>query len=144
MRAGAFAVVFDDTRQILFGHRRDIDAWNLPAGGVESGDAPWDAVLREGRKEVGVDAEDVRLTRLYWKPELDELVFSFGCRIVSGTPTTSDEADQIGNFRSDDLPSNTGPTQVERVCDAIGGGPATIRGRRGAGMRELFGVERPA
>ena len=32
MQAGAFAAIFDDKRQVLLCHRRDIDAWNLPGG----------------------------------------------------------------------------------------------------------------
>ncbi len=74
MKAGAFAVIFDDHDRVLLCHRRDIDAWNLPGGGVEQGETPWDATVREVREEVGVDAEVVRLTGLYWKPGSDELV----------------------------------------------------------------------
>ena len=77
MRAGAFAVIFDERGRVLLCHRRDIDAWNLPGGRVEAGEAPWDAALREVREEVGVDANVIRLIGLYWKPNTDELVFSF-------------------------------------------------------------------
>lgn len=37
---GAFAVIFDDRQRVLLCHRRDMDAWNLPGGGVESGELP--------------------------------------------------------------------------------------------------------
>jgi 8-oxo-dGTP diphosphatase len=140
MRAGAFAVIVDNGRRVLLCHRRDIDAWNLPGGGVAGGEAPWDAALREIREEVGVDAEIVRLTGLYWKPETDELVFNFECRIVSGTPTTSDEADRVGYFSLEDLPPNTGPKHVERIRDALSGGPPTLRIQTGPRMRDLFGA----
>jgi len=33
---GAFAIIFDDAGRVLLCHRRDIDVWNLPGGGVES------------------------------------------------------------------------------------------------------------
>jgi len=144
MRAGAFAVIFDGTRRVLLCHRRDIDAWNLPGGGVEDGEAPWDAVLREMREEVGVEADVVRLTGLYWKPERDELVFNFECRIVSGTPSTSDEADRVGYFGIDELPANTGAKHVERIRDAVSGGPVALRVQTGPGMRDLFGTAKPA
>ncbi|TMC03400.1 MAG: NUDIX domain-containing protein [Chloroflexi bacterium] len=120
MKAGAFAVIFDDHDRVLLCHRRDIDAWNLPGGGVEQGETPWDATVREVREEVGVDAEVVRLTGLYWKPGSDELVFNFECRVTGGSPTTSDEADQVGYFEFEALPPNTAPKQVEarRAGDA--------------------------
>lgn len=144
MRAGAFAVIFDDTRRVLLCHRRDIDAWNLPGGGVENGEAPWDAAVREVREEVGIETAVVRLTGLYWKPQTDELVFNFECRVVSGTPTTSDEADQVGYFSIDELPPNTGRKHVERIRDALGGGPAALQVQTGPGMRDLFGAAKPA
>ena len=138
MRAGAFAIILDTQRRVLLCHRRDLDAWNLPGGAIEDGEAPWDAVVREVREEVGVDASVVRLTGLYWKPTTAELVFSFECRAASETPTTSDEADRVGYFGIDGLPTNTGPKHVERIRDALGGGPAVLRVQTGKGMRDLF------
>ena len=144
MRAGAFAVIFDDRRRVLLCHRRDIDAWNLPGGGVEDGEAPWDAALREVREEVGVEADVVRLTGLYWKPDTQELVFNFECRVRSGTPTTSDEADSVGYFALEDLPPNTAPKQVERIRDALAGGTVAVRVQAGPGIRDLLaGRSRP-
>ncbi len=88
--AGAYGVIFDkvgaDARgvslgagvkhahrlrpvgRVLFCHRRDCDFWNLPGGGVESGEAPWQAVVREVREEVGLEVEVVRLAGLYAGP----------------------------------------------------------------------------
>ena len=144
MIVGAFTVIFDRDRQVLLCHRRDFDVWNLPGGGVEDNEAPWDAAVRETREEVGVDIEVVRLTGLYWKPERDELVFNFECRIVSGTPSTSDEADRVGYFGIDELPANTGAKHVERTRDAVSGGPVALRVQTGPGMRDLFGTAKPA
>ena len=119
MQAGAFAVIFDGQDRVLLCHRGDLDIWNLPGGGVEQGETPWDAVVREVREEVGVDAEVVRLTGVYWKPRTDELVFNFECRITRGSPGTSDEADDVRFFAFDGLPRNTVPKQVERIGDAL-------------------------
>ena len=66
---GAFAIICDEKRRVLLCHRRDIDAWNLPGGRVEEGEAPWDAAIRETREEVGLEVEVTRLTGLYWRPE---------------------------------------------------------------------------
>jgi len=139
MRMGAFAVIFDDERRVLLCHRRDIDAWNLPGGRVEDGEAPWDAVIRETREEVGLDVEISRLTGLYWKPDTAELVFSFECQVVSGTPGLSDEADKVGRFPVDGLPTNTGRKHVERIRDALADSPPVMRVQTGPGMRALLG-----
>jgi ADP-ribose pyrophosphatase YjhB (NUDIX family) len=55
MHAEAFATIFDDKRRVLLCRRRDIDAWNLPGGGVEAGETPWHAAVREVREEVGLE-----------------------------------------------------------------------------------------
>jgi 8-oxo-dGTP diphosphatase len=139
VKAGAFAVIFDEQDRVLLCHRRDIDAWNLPGGGVEEGETPWDAAVREVREEIGVQAEIIRLTGLYWKPGSGELVFNFECRVTGGSPTTSDEADAVGYFAFDSLPSNTAPKQVERVADALSRAPAPfLRSQSGPSIRDLI------
>ena len=134
---GAFGVIFDADRRVLLCHRRDMDAWNLPGGGVEDGESPWDAAVREVREEVGLDVEIVRLSGLYWKPRTMEVVFNFECRIRSGTPTTSDEADEVRYFSVDELPPNTAPKQIERIHDALLPGTA-LRSQEGSTTAEML------
>ncbi len=52
---GAFAIIFDNHQRVLLSHRRDMDAWNLPGGGVESGETPVEAVIREVTEETGLE-----------------------------------------------------------------------------------------
>ena len=51
---GTFAIIFDDQGRVLLCHRRDLDVWNLPGGGLESGELPTEAVLREVKEETGL------------------------------------------------------------------------------------------
>jgi 8-oxo-dGTP pyrophosphatase MutT (NUDIX family) len=34
---GAFAIIFDEDGRVLLCHRRDMDLWNLPGGGMDAG-----------------------------------------------------------------------------------------------------------
>jgi hypothetical protein len=59
-----------------------------------------------------------RLAGIYFKPEKNEIVFSFVCTVLSGQLVLNDEADKIEYFSINKLPSNTPPKQVERMKDA--------------------------
>lgn len=52
---GAFSIIFDEQGRVLLCHRRDMDAWNLPGGGAESGELPTEAAIRETKEETGLD-----------------------------------------------------------------------------------------
>ena len=117
---GAFAVILDQQRRVLLCHRRDLDIWNLPGGGVESGELPTEAVVREVKEETGLDVAIDRLVGVYGKTDKDELVFAFVCRIVGGEIAVTDEADKCEYFEVERIPSNTAPKHVGRIHDALG------------------------
>lgn len=116
---GAFAIVFDELDRVLLSHRRDLDVWNLPGGGVESGELPTEAAVRETKEETGLDVLIERLVGVYGKGDKDELVFAFACRAIGGQLSATDEADESRYFAIEDIPTNTSPKQVERIQDAI-------------------------
>ena len=116
---GAFAILLDTQQRVLLCHRRDRDLWNLPGGGVESGETPWQGVIREVREEVGLDVVITKLTGIYKDPHRDDIVFSFLCEITGGEPTLSNEADDIAYFAFDDLPTNTHLTHIQRIADVL-------------------------
>jgi putative flavoprotein involved in K+ transport len=62
-RTGAYAVLVDREDRILLAlwNEGDRPAWTLPGGGVEPGETPEDAAVREVREETGFDVELVRL-----------------------------------------------------------------------------------
>lgn len=116
---GAFAIIFDESKKILFSHRRDSDFWNLPGGGAEEGEAPWQTVTREVKEETQLEVEILRLVGVYGKDYKNEIVFAFECKIIGGKLGLTDEADQHKYFAFKDIPKNTSLKQIERVKDAL-------------------------
>lgn len=117
---GAFAIIFDECERVLLCHRRDLNLWNLPGGGVESGELPNEAVVREVEEETGLEVVIERLVGVYGKVyKRDELVFSFVCRVVGGELMLTDEADECKYFAINDIPVDTIPKHVERIFDAL-------------------------
>lgn len=123
---GVFAIIFDQQKRVLLCHRRDHDLWNLPGGGLETGEAPWQGVVREVKEEVGLEVAVVDLAGVYSKPQQNEIVFSFICQIVGGKLTPSSEADRIAYFAFDQIPPNTLLKHMERIKDALDGLDKTI------------------
>lgn len=113
---GVFGIITNNNKEVLLCHRRDYDLWNLPGGGMEHGESPWDTVVREIKEEIGVSATITQLLGIYSKPEKNEVVFMFECTI-EGAPTLTDEADKIEYFPLETIPSNTSPKQVDRIKD---------------------------
>ncbi len=70
-KLGAFAIILDTQQRVLLCHSRDLDLWNLPGGGVESGEAPWGAVVREVYEETRLRVGIERLAGIYSKRSCD-------------------------------------------------------------------------
>ena len=116
---GVFAVIFDKQKRVLLCHRRDMDVWNLPGGGMEPGELPTETAIRETLEETGLHVEIERLVGVYNKSNKKELVFVFTAIPNSGKLTLNDEADKLAYFALDEFPKNTMPKHVERVQDAL-------------------------
>lgn len=59
-RAGVGAVIFDSRGRVLALKRSDIPgSWQLPQGGLEAGEEPPDAVLREIAEETSINSADL-------------------------------------------------------------------------------------
>jgi len=137
---GAFGILFDGDGRVLLCHRRDLDLWNLPGGGVRPGEAPWEGVVREVAEETGLKVGVERLAGIYVKPQAGEIVFSFVCRAVGGALTPTDEADQLEYFPPERLPPNTSRKQAERIADAVVGDVRVVlKEQRGPSSRTRAG-----
>lgn len=136
---GAFGIIFDAHDRVLLSHRRDLDVWNLPGGGVEHGELPTEAVVRETKEETGLDVVVERLVGVYGKENENDFVFAFVCRVVGGQLSATDEADESRFFQVADIPFNTSPKQVERIRDALNDNAQPVfRRQTGPSTREFL------
>ncbi len=124
-RVGVSAVIFNEGR-VLLAHRRDIDWWNLPGGGMEAGETVDEALKREVLEETGLEVEIERLVGVYSKPLKQEVMLTFRCRIVGGTLGATEESRACCYFPPDALPPNTLPKHRQRVEDALLDRPEAI------------------
>jgi ADP-ribose pyrophosphatase YjhB (NUDIX family) len=118
-RIGVFALIFNQEKQILLGHRRDIDWWNLPGGGMELGETVDEALCREVREETGLEVKVGRLVGVYSKPQKQEVVLTFICQVIDGTLQPTVETRENRYFAPDALPGNTLPKHRQRIEDAL-------------------------
>ena len=139
VRLGAFAVVFDDEGRLLVCHRRDLDVWDLPGGGVEAGEAPWDAVVREVAEETGLEVRVDGLTGVYRKPA--ELVLVFACGVTGGALRLTEETDAHDWRAVHALPANMSPNHRQRVHDAVAYAAAARSAAAGAAVAPALRVQ---
>jgi 8-oxo-dGTP pyrophosphatase MutT (NUDIX family) len=89
--------------------------WNLPGGRVETHEAPWEAVVREVEEETGLHVQVEKLIGVYAVQQKQDLAFNCLCQVTGGALRHSPESDQLGWFRSGEIPANTLPRHVERI-----------------------------
>jgi 8-oxo-dGTP diphosphatase len=122
-RVGAYGVCRDDAGRILLvrnsGASEFPGLWSLPGGGIEQGEHPDDAVVREFTEETGlpvriealrtVTADVVRLPRLGDLEHTDRIVYDVapaaaGRELRAEASGTTDLAAWIGSAELDTLP----------------------------------------
>ena len=101
--------------RILLGHRTAgrrhfPDCWDLPGGHVEADEQPIDALIRELKKEIGIEAAIAESPSLHveYQPDLDEGMVMDVWTVTTwdGEPTNvaQDEHDQLQWVTADELP----------------------------------------
>jgi 8-oxo-dGTP pyrophosphatase MutT (NUDIX family) len=139
MRLGVNVVVRDESGRVLLARRDRPPIWNLPGGGVEPGETPWAAAIRETREEVGLVVDVLSLAGFYDRSPDGDPVLVFRADVTGGSLTTTAEATELGWFDPDALPEPINPYQPERIADAVHSGPsAALKHQPGPSVRTLF------
>jgi 8-oxo-dGTP diphosphatase len=112
---GVAAVVIDPAGRVLLQRRSDDGKWGLPGGGIDPGEEPADALVREIREETALEVVPERIVGVYSGPDFrirypngDETMIvsiTFACRPMAGEPRVNDdESLEIRYFSPDALP----------------------------------------
>lgn len=109
------AIIRNDENEILYQYPGDGDIWSLPAGAIEPGEAPAQAVVREVWEETGLivkpqnllgvfGGEDFRFTYANGD-KVEYNVFVFECKILGGALSPIDgESVDLEFFSNEDKP----------------------------------------
>jgi len=111
------AAVFRENKILLVKERAD-NAWTLPGGWADIGDAPSVAAVREVREESGYEVVAKKLAALYDRELHNHPPYPFHCykmffvcEVTGGTAQTSVETTQVEFFPEDQIP----PMSLTRV-----------------------------
>lgn len=139
VRLGVNVVILDERARVLLARRDNPPIWNLPGGGVEPDEAPWDAAVRETAEEVGLQVHIERLTGVYDRSPDGDPVLVFRARVTGGELTTTAESTELGWFDPQAPPEPINPYQRLRITDAVRPDPAAaLRHQPGPSVRVLF------
>lgn len=95
----------EDRKKILLIKRRDVPVWVLPGGGIDSGETPEEAVIREMEEETGYAVTIFRKVAEYTPlNRLARFTYLFECTLVGGEATLSSETQGVAFFPLDNLP----------------------------------------
>lgn len=118
------ALFSPDKKEVLLVQRNDVPVWVLPGGGIEPGESPEEAVLREVWEETGFQTQVKRLVGTYIPiNRLTRHTHVYECLILTGHPKTSSETRQVRFFPLTALPKLLPPPFPDWIADALQEGP---------------------
>jgi mutator protein MutT len=100
----AVALILNEAGEILLGKRNQPELpeihgkWEFPGGGIDFGETPEQAVIREAKEETGLDVEIIRLLpKIYtnfWEREdkaEQVIILAYECKAVGGSLGSNDK-----------------------------------------------------
>ena len=109
------AIIHDNKGRLLLQEKSSGEAWSLPAGGIELGENPQEAIIREVREETGYNVCIHNIGGVYGGrafrytypsgDQVEYVVTLFQCKIIGGSGVpTDDETKSIQYFERHEMP----------------------------------------
>ncbi|MBT2187796.1 NUDIX domain-containing protein [Sphingobium nicotianae] len=129
LRPSVAAIIHDDHGRLLLQEKALDEGWSLPAGGIEIGETPREAVIREVLEETGWDVVVSHIVDVfgghdfrYTYPDghhVEYVVILFRCDIVGGDGIPRDEETRTTRYFSrDEMPELALPYPLSALFDA--------------------------
>jgi 8-oxo-dGTP pyrophosphatase MutT (NUDIX family) len=117
----ATSVVLDDAAErVLLILRQDFRIWALPGGGIEPGETPDQAAVRETLEETGYEVAIDRLVGSYFRPQLNDTRYVYRVHITGGQPIQNGpETVEVRWFPIHALPVKTTPLVPGIIQDTL-------------------------
>ncbi len=127
-------VLAPDRRKVLLLRREVFVLWDLPGGGIEPGEDPAAAAVRETGEEAGYEIVIERAVGEYLHQSVygrgDQLTYAFRARVVGGAARGSRlETTGLAWFAPEHLPRGTQPLQRQMIADAFADLPTPVTRR---------------
>ncbi len=124
-------VLSADSRKVLLLRREIFVFWDLPGGGIESGEEPSAAAVRECREETGYEVSIDRLVGTYRHQSVygrgDQVTQVFRAHLCGGVPRRLGlETTGLSWFDPGRLPRGLQPLQRQMIMDALAYPPQPI------------------
>jgi len=113
IRLGCSAAIINNEGRILLTRRLDNGQWCLPSGGMDAGESPIEACIREVFEETGLHVRVTRLVGVYSDPnqlviyadgtKVQIVALHFETEITGGTLGLSNETSDFGYFSLKDM-----------------------------------------
>lgn len=100
---------------MLWVKRTDRDLWNLPGGGGENEEPPWETAVRETLEETGCHVRLGELTSINSYTDEPNITFTFTAEIVGGQLTIGPRNGRVCLVPARGR-TNQYPTQAPRTC----------------------------
>lgn len=125
MHESVNVIIFTPERdQVLLVKRRDIPVWVLPGGGIDQGESPETAALREGEEETGYQVAILRKVAEYLPVnKMTKLTHVYECQIVGGHSHSNAEVSDVAFFPVHHLPKLLSPPYAMWIQEAYEGRP---------------------
>ena len=122
----AGAAVFDTGGRLLLARHVDDGLWATVGGGIEPGERPAEAALRELVEETGLQAEILGIVGAYGGPDFEitypggdrvaYVVTMYACRLLAGEVTPDyTEVNEVGWFGEQEAQALSRPSDMKQI-----------------------------